>query len=76
MMSPHESWLLLPRPDIRDEENCYTCVAPGTHEVYGFVQVFRDGSAGYWRNRGDQALRANNETEACRALVRMGPVPR
>ncbi len=59
---------LLPRDDVRPEEGCFYAVTE-TGTRIGYVQVFKDGTAGYWRRVGEQAKLAASPEMACAALL-------
>ena len=59
--------ILTPRDDIRPEERCFVA-QDDRSKVLGYVQVFANGSAAYWRNLGEQAALAVSVEAACKAL--------
>ena len=47
--------LLVPRTDVPDSERCFAVLHPNDNRALGRVQVFKDGSAGYWIDEEEQA---------------------
>lgn len=58
-----------PRTDIRREERCWVSLKArsGTDSPMGFIQVFADGTAAYWKEEGDQGVRAASLEDADQA---------
>ncbi len=50
---------IAPRTDIPNAEGSFAVLHEGK-TLRGFVQVFKDGSAGYWKDYGQQATVAPN----------------
>lgn len=46
--------ILVPREDIRPEEQCFWAVTEEGKRI-GRIQIFKDGSAGYWTHHCEQA---------------------
>lgn len=63
------SAFLVPREGIRLEEGCFEAFV-GDVSI-GFVQVFKDNTAGYWRRGGEQAKPAASKEAALKALEDM-----
>jgi hypothetical protein len=67
--------LLAPRTDIPDSERCYVAIHPGDHErpIRGFIQVFKNGSVGYWLEPMQQAKDAATMEVAMARLLDFHP---
>jgi hypothetical protein len=60
--------LMAPRTDVSDSENCFA-ILHTNGRVLGRMQVFKDGSVGFWREEGAQAnLAADPEVALDRLL--------
>lgn len=61
---------LAPRTDVERSEECFVGVDTSGRPV-GNIQLFKDGTAGYWREPGEKALHATSWEEAFRRLRAM-----
>ena len=60
--------LMAPRTDVPDSDNCFAILHTKGREL-GRMQVFQDGSVGWWREEGEQArLAADAEVALTRLL--------
>lgn len=60
---------LLPRNDIRPEEGCFICYSDNDKKL-GYVQVFKDGTCGYWTTLMEPAKPAATPEIAMQILQR------
>ena len=67
MPAPYGTTLMARRTDVPHSE-CYVSLSHDGKELRGFVQVFPDGSAGYWKVECEQATAAPSLVEAIRKL--------
>lgn len=62
--------LLAPRTDVPDAARCFAVLHPHNPTiVLGRVQIFSDGTAGYWREDGEQAKLVATVEVAVRRLL-------
>lgn len=64
----HGDVLMAPRTDIADSENCFAIVHT-KGRVIGRMQVFTDGTVGYWRDDAEQARLAADPDAALTRLM-------